>query len=361
MAAISPATVHVVLDYLCPLAGPIPPHLISRPLLQRHHFLALSPDNAAEYLAWPSPEQSHAVHLLQSEPIPTHDLPFPVHYLPDPESIQAHVRITPALRLVFLWDKNHGWLYHNVALMPFPANSYSSFDDALAACSPEDFLPEQSHHFTVQGDDDDSYWNAYGQGDVPDHNSSSGYLDPNPSSEDAYWAQYATVQGSGDSTLPSPRLSKKKLPAEGEQDNDIPERIIVPSDDLQTNHAELYNPLEPPPPASLARRLEALAAESGTNSPPLFDDYPTRDSNTASPQALEAMPALTSSSSTASPPQPLSDGFIVDQVSNHATQDALRDNIKSLFQLWKLARPDKSINEDKEFFLNTVRQALEQL
>jgi len=197
---ISTAAVHVILDYLCPLSAPLPAHLISSPLLQRHHFLSISPDNASDYLAWPTSvpeEQSHAVALLQSEAVPLHDH-FQVNYLPDPQDFQAHVRITPDLRLVFLLDKISGhWLYHNVALMPFPANSYSSFDDAINAYSHEDFLPEQAHDFLVKEEnDDDDYWNAYGAGDDDCRRSSSAnYLNADPNSEDAYWAQYSAVQG----------------------------------------------------------------------------------------------------------------------------------------------------------------------
>ncbi|KAF8973952.1 hypothetical protein BDZ97DRAFT_1912399 [Flammula alnicola] len=297
---ISRGTVEVVLDYLCPLSGPVPPHLLSRPLLQRHHFLALSPENAAEYLAWPSSEQSHAVHLLQSDPIPPHDHPLQVNYSADTENLLAHVRITPDLRLVFLWDNNSGWQYHNVALMPFPANSYPTFDRAYAAYAPDDFLPEPSYNVSVTDEDDDSYWNAYGGGDDSEHPSiSDDALAANPNSEDAYWAQYSTVQGSGDSTLPSPHPEKKKFAGAADTDNTAPARIIVPSDDFQIYHGEPYNPLEPPEPSALARRLEALSASSGSRSPPLFDDSPTTDTDSisASPQGIDGMTASSSSGS----------------------------------------------------------------
>lgn len=196
--AISASTVHTVLDYLCPLAGPVPPHLLSRPLLQRHHFLAISPENAADYLAWPSPDQSHAVQLLQSQPIPSQDHSFPVNYTADAESLVAHIRITPDLRLLFLWDNTCGWQYHNVALMPFPADSYSSFEQALSAYSAEDFLPEPSYSVEITAEeDDDSYWNSYGGSDDSEHLPvAANGLEQNLNSEDAYWAQYASVQGS---------------------------------------------------------------------------------------------------------------------------------------------------------------------
>ncbi|PPQ64376.1 hypothetical protein CVT26_002083 [Gymnopilus dilepis] len=361
ISAISPATVHVILDYVRPLTGPVPPHLLSRPLLQRHHFLSLSPDDPADYLAWPSPDRSHAVQLLQESSASPHDLPLLVHYLPDPQNFQAHVRITSELRLIFLWDKSHGWQYHNVALMPFPPNTYSSLDDALSAFSPDDFLPEQNPSYAVKEEDDDSYWDAYGQDDDSDRHRSSGLLDPNTSSEDAYWAQYSNIQGSGDSTLPSPLPTKKKLVGESELQST---RIIVPSDDLQTNHVELYNPLEPPPPESLARRLEELSSQNGTVSP-LFEDDPQVDSNAAIPQPFENVPPLTSSPSTASPSQPsshLSDLHSqADAAPITTEQHLLSNNIKSLYQLWALTRQDISAEQAKELFLARARQALEEL
>ena len=190
------ATVHIVLHHLCPLSGPLPPHIISTPLRQRHHFLALSPYSPVEYLAWPSPNQSHAVNLLQSLPLPSHDLLFPVQYAADPDNISAYVRITADIRLVFSWNvTEESWQYHNVALMPFPANSYPSLTDAMALRSPEDFLPEQHPTNNVADDEDLSYWDAYGRGEVS-HLISKTSLDSEPSSEDAYWAQYTTVQGS---------------------------------------------------------------------------------------------------------------------------------------------------------------------
>ena len=67
--AITASAVQTVLDHLL-AGGALPPELLSRPLRQRHHFLALTPDDGAEYLAWPSADQSRAVYLLQTDPVP---------------------------------------------------------------------------------------------------------------------------------------------------------------------------------------------------------------------------------------------------------------------------------------------------
>ncbi|KAJ3508933.1 hypothetical protein NLJ89_g5488 [Agrocybe chaxingu] len=252
--------------------------------------------------------------------------------------------------------------------MPFPSNSYTTFSDAFAAYSADDFLPEQGFSLKVAAaEEEDSYWNAYGGGDDDlDHPSASGKSeDSSLNSEDAYWAQYSSVQGSGDSTMPSPLPTKKKFGQDA--DATEPGRIIVPSDDFRINHIEPYNPLEPPAPSSLARRLAALANESGANSPPLFDDSTTTDSNTASPQLTEVVPANEERSPSLSPPQQPVESFVVVDVQDPAdttddlSQDVLRENIKNLYRLWKLGRHDKSVEEDKDLFLAIAKQAVEQL
>ncbi|KAF9015220.1 hypothetical protein BDQ17DRAFT_1268860, partial [Cyathus striatus] len=314
LCSISPETISLVLHFIAPpsqLTAPIPSHLVSRPLLQRHHFLNIDPSHPAEYLAWPSPSQQKAVHLLDtliSHPSPSHN--YPVQYVVDPESIYAHVRITSepseptsALRLIFLWDKSCGWQYHDLSLMPFPPNSHPSLENVLEMFhSPGDFLQETPYSFTqpqvsssLDSDDGDgpSYWDAYGatDHDLHDGDSFAAPIKDTPSdSEDAYWAQYASVHGSGDSTLPSPLPRKANLgqPAPGayvSSDPDATERIIISSGDLRIDisQTEVYNPLEPPSPGNLSRRLEAISPRPV--SPPLIDESPvSTDSDTISPQ-----------------------------------------------------------------------------
>ena len=179
--------------------------------------------------------------------------------------------------------------------------------------------------------------------------------------------------GSGDSTLPSPRPLNKKLAPDVEVGlGEGPERIFVPSDDFQIHHVEPYNPLEPPAPDSLARRLAALSAlqtEPGSElrmSPPLFeDDSPTSDSNTASPHLAELLPPPEVPSPTYSPfvvaELPLESAPEDPRQLEHPSQELLRDNVKCLYRLWKFGRQDAATEQDKEVFLATVRQALEQL
>ena len=193
---ISPAIVHRILAHFSPLIEPLPPNLISKRLLQRHHFLNLTPDNAAEYLAWPSQSgESHGLDLLDIQSLPTVDDHLSVQYTADTEDLLAHVRISPNLRLVFLWEQESGWQYHNLAPMPFPPDAYADLSDARALYSPNDFLQMQGHEVKASSDDENSYWNSYCGGDDDlDRPSSIKVLDES-NSEDAYWARYSTIQG----------------------------------------------------------------------------------------------------------------------------------------------------------------------
>lgn len=221
---ITPDTVHLVLQYISPpsqLLQPLPPYLLSKPLLQRHHFLGISPEDPHEYLCWPSSFTTSlkAIHLLESLPRPLDDdepLPYPVQYTADDEHTHAHVHITTigddSLRLVFQWDELDGWKFHDANLMPFPPGSASSLLDALQSVScdmrlevPEARVDHNPYGFDddVNGSDDDDYWNAYGAqelaADSPGPLSFSA-KDSEAATEDAYWARYNSVHGE------SPRL-----------------------------------------------------------------------------------------------------------------------------------------------------------
>jgi len=170
------------------VVGAIPSSLWSLPMRERHRFLAVDvSEDPVGYYSWPGPDSERAVELLLGNP--RHDPPFLVQYAADPKTLFAHVRITPELRLVFLYQDNC-WLFHNTALMPFPANSYQDFSAAVAVISPDDFLQEQEYTVTVPDDSEDDYWNSYDQPHTAKQEQPPAVTD-----EDAYWAQYNNVQG----------------------------------------------------------------------------------------------------------------------------------------------------------------------
>lgn len=193
---IAPSTVHRILAHISPLEDPLPQNLISNPLFQRHHFLGLTPDDATEYVAWPSSaDKSHVQRLLEGQPLPHLSDHLNAQYTADSDDFLAHVCISSDLRLVFLWENKNGWQYHNIDTMPFPPHSIEDFNDAYGLYSKSDFLLEQDYEEkTSGGDDDDSYWNSFAQQDDSPHLSvPKASEDPNP--EDAYWARYSNIQG----------------------------------------------------------------------------------------------------------------------------------------------------------------------
>jgi hypothetical protein len=214
-------TAFLILKYISPLSEPLPPHLLSTALQNRHRFLSISPSDPTNYLCWPKPnsDQSYVVGLLTR---PTNDeaLSCLVQYVSDGDQGDtfAHVGIgdvgKQALnpRLIFQWEEPDGWKYHDVGLMPFPNNSYPTLQAALQARSspPIESVVEAAYSSQIYATssleeddeeekegDDAAYWDAYGAGDdshgLQSRRHSS--LQDGLQNEDSYWAQYASVQG----------------------------------------------------------------------------------------------------------------------------------------------------------------------
>lgn len=209
------SAVHVILQYISPpsqLTQPIPPYLISRDLLQRHHFLQISYDNPEEYLCWPSSakSKSQAVDLLESLPTPAHDqlTDYPIQYTSDGEHTYAHVGLSSTsdsgVRIIFQWNDD-GWKYHDTDVLPFPLDSRSTVDSDSTLVEPK-IRPDAIQITYSSGDlgelvedlsDDDDYWNAYGANDHADESfdRASSKRETVGGTEDAYWARYSSVHG----------------------------------------------------------------------------------------------------------------------------------------------------------------------
>ena len=249
-------TISLLLQYLSPLDNPIPSHLLSTPLRQRHHFLALDPqDDPLQYLTWPS-NNSHSsklYSLLAGLPSPEDIDPLTAHstrYTFDGDTYFAHVHIdsptyslsyshyddqsTDGPRFIFRWepdqvpdgsqDDGAGWKYHDLQTMPFPSDasiSPSGVDPTNTAAEHEptgtnahslSHVPTTGARFVTQpsesDDDDDDYWNSYGGGGYSDNEDAVDYRDragsrrsrrsvttDDEKAEDAYWARYSSVQG----------------------------------------------------------------------------------------------------------------------------------------------------------------------
>jgi hypothetical protein len=158
--------------------------------------------------------------------------------------------------------------------------------------------------------------------------------------------------GSGDSTLPTP-------PSLAQKQNDS-KRIFVSYPGLPPTTA--YNPLDPPSPNALARRLAELSPR--LQSPPLDDDSESAsDSPTFSPllnALLSSSAALSFTDTDTALSKDASCACEQDAqrtVPHHESHEALKDAIRGVYRLWKSARKtDSATHEEGEEFLETVRQ-----
>lgn len=364
-----------VLYYICPPSAlqPLPIHLLSVPLLQRHHFLAISAHDPVAYLTWPGDSNSESVLALlediRPEDWPPAGLNVHIRYAADPDAVYAHVRFNsiPAfhpdtqssVRLIFLWDQpSNSWRYHNCVLGDFPKHTYSDLSHAMALF-PDDCLPEHTQSLSIENpDDDDVYWNAY----EASEQSHQFIPVPRADTEDAYWAQYASVQGqcapesppdphtnqihpsgSADSTIPSPRPHNRRLQlAEGDH------RIFVPSSKLNSDlpQFDLYNPLAPPSPSSLSRRLASLPTRPDS---PLQGDPCSISASATSPCHHADFTGAEEPSTVRLRPVVQS----AEAISMFA-DEALKNTIRGLYQLWRTGK------KSRRDFLTLVERAIDE-
>ena len=403
-------TVELVLQYISPLSDRLPPHLISTSLRQRHHFLQITHSSPVEYLCWPSPDNATTIDLLDRLPPLSDRASYPTRYTSDPESTFAHVQISSnaeGLRMLFHWDDIHGWEYHDLRLMPFPSPSFSTPQESLAsssACgagpprlSSPDLIAEADH---INSGDHDAYWDAYG---AAGHDLTSP-LPPQSGTdavegEDAYWAQYASVQGcyfrlnvsceisqsncptslgSADSTVPSPLPTHRKFrpvnPNDGESAFSFPPQIdpIIDIPDDAIHSRPLASRLEPPSPNMLAHLLSTISPRKENYSPVLDVPYSLQSPSAYSTDPSAEQTMADSELVTPSLPNEYLDASIVSPVAvrlngvplskchsrPQAEDKALTDSIKGLYYLWKAGRKEEPGDKDRSGFLRIVQAAI---
>jgi len=206
-----------------PTAAPIPKHLLSTPLLQRHHFLAISPQDPVDYLCWPSPDSPSVIEQLSAihhHHLPLDHLAHQTVYSADSETTLARVPVHWSdchLQLIFLHDPEDPstpWKYHDTQLFSPLQDSYPTVEAALHSIPipPEPQDPQSMD--TLYLDTAEAFWDGY---------SSSGHSSPaveadkqeptapqsaEEKAERDYWSQYSAVKGTADSTIPSPRVPR---------------------------------------------------------------------------------------------------------------------------------------------------------
>ncbi|KAJ7110189.1 hypothetical protein C8R44DRAFT_634531 [Mycena epipterygia] len=312
----TPLDAHVVLTvvhYISPTIQPLPPHLVASQLAFRQSCLKLTPDDPA-YLYWPSSDDQRvldALEAFQQRPIDDLSLDFHVRYTAD-DSLFAHVQLAPdadptGLRIVFQWEEG-AWKYTNAARMPFPHNSSPSLDD----------LPELDSELGdggSGGDTPDSYWDAYGQPDRDDPDAE--FEREQPETAGNYWDMYNSVQGSGDSVIPSPTAEKHRY-----ERHDL--------NPISYSYADMHPTTDPM--ESLSDRLQALSQRPPA---PEEDDTIT---------VVDPEPATNDAD-----PQPTTNDL--------QEVDALKESLRGVYRLWKATRTASTLT-DHEQFLSVVHEVL---
>lgn len=365
MFPIQSHTIHLVLQYISPpseLTQPLPPHLLSRSLLQRHHFLQISPNNPLEYLCWPAAQSARVIELLNIFSSPG-DQPgqYYVRYTSDPEHTYAHVQVVTheqGVRLLFEWDDEDGWKYHDSQLMPFPYTSRSALHPPTTAAE----YARERYPSVARGhlDDEDRYWNAY---NAPFYESNFA-LAPRSTlressadgTEDAYWAQYSSVQGSADSTVPSPLPNHRKLgtalPAYHTHQE---EAIPIPADTIHSlplpDNTHTHTSNEP-----------SSTFERGTPSPlSTLDNSDLETPASGNPGQCVAQPVkVTLNDMSYSNRRHVGNGHEEDDEFSVEEDKAVTESIKGIYYLWKARKLNQPDEESSGTFLRIVREAVTQ-
>ncbi|KAH7883617.1 hypothetical protein F5I97DRAFT_1813788 [Phlebopus sp. FC_14] len=382
--------VRLVLQYIAPpsqLSQPLPRHLISTALFQRHHYLQITPTNPVEYLCWPAPHNSRAIQLLDKcTDLSDEDQSdgYSVRYTSDPDDAYAHVQISEkeeGLRMLFQWDDVEGWRYHDLQLMPFPELSFLTPEESLSLIPPVGVAFDRAQLIESVAEansntdvDDDPYWDSYGASadnvsPLPSHRGAKEPL--TFEGEDAYWAQYASVQGSGDSTVPSPLPRNGKLPISSNFSSQE-EPIIIPA---STIHSKLTSSkLAPPSPNTLTHLLNIISPRKDLYSPRSDEPRSAVTPNTLSTHVTtddSDLPTPVSADGdqlahVVSPVHVKLNGVPFEMRHPHTAlvaveeDRALTDSIKGLYYLWKAGSRKDVSGKGSEAFLRIVRAAIPQ-
>ncbi|GJJ09665.1 hypothetical protein Clacol_003889 [Clathrus columnatus] len=237
-----------------------------------------------------------------------------------------------------MWDSSADrWGYHDCRLMPFPSSSYSSVDAAIAAR-----LNLSSRSLSRSSSPDSDYWGGYASSDTSPNIilPSNDIAEDEEKAEAAYWASYGAVHGSGDSTVPSPRLHKQSVPNLPETHGDRSE----------------FDPF-------LANLHLQLQSKTGFLSPRYSGSERSR-----SPQPVDTLPGddiadithnkygFSDTPEIRAPDAGGSPGINVSEVLSDDNMDdgGLKETIRNLYHMWK----GDSRTKNEGGFVNVVKDAL---
>ncbi|KAG9125823.1 hypothetical protein FRC07_006051 [Ceratobasidium sp. 392] len=377
-------TLSLALQYLLP-PSEFPEHLLARSLLQRHHFLSISPSDPASYLCWPHPgeDSEQTIAALDrlatrdhEQLVQTADIKYQAASSSD-DPARTRVWLGNSVQLVFVWEEDQdgaGWRYFDADHRPLPAGCTPTLTPTLQITpAPEQEQEEPSPgasysssaltsaYSSVSTPASDDYWAGYDSGSAPPSpRIPTRSLGPSAAEEeDAYWASYGAVHGSGDSTIPSPAPGKhKKLDAWGREDIHWDNHAQEEADSA-TRHglgmtilSDSRPPTPPPQPLTLNTQTQAPVPLPGLdhrnwNSPPSSLSAPFSAMSEPDDAPLDD-PMLEADAPVASTSNVLS-----------TVDEGLASAIKGVYALWKASQPvGASADESRQAFLAVVGTAL---
>ncbi|KAF8761883.1 hypothetical protein RHS01_00863 [Rhizoctonia solani] len=331
-------TISLVLQYLLP-PSELPTYLISRPLLQRHHFLSISSTDTAAYLCWPHPRANPEKSVAALEYLSAQDHEWlvrtaEIRYQPQASSsdaAQARVWLGDAIQLVFIWEEDQdgaGWRYFDADHRPLPSNCSPTLSPALQVTP-----PEQDQEQDISADD---YWAGYDSGSSP-RSPRIPERELGLDDEDAYWASYGAVHGSADSTIPSPAPQKKRLDAWGREELPWEEHAELDAqawdiDETASRHG---------PPSSLSAPFSALSEpdDAPLDEEPKAEYSESKDNEDHVPPFVSRQP-----SSSSKVPSTADTG--------------LSNAIRGMYAMWLTSRQDTGSEETRKAFMELVQGAL---
>lgn len=381
------STIASTLQFLIPpsIHG-IPSSIISRQLRNRHHFLSITPDQAAAYFCLnpehPSQDTSKVLstlHELADQNM--EDLARSIRYSTDGEDLLSHVITAEpgSIQVVFIWetpDANDSsnkteWKYLDVKPFLSSDSLYSTLqaaEEARLKANSKSSLTRQASGNSIA---DDSYWSAYGNVAPSVSNGRAAFLNGlirnesgtglsrgsvSPRREEAYWDRYG-------------------YDSDEDEGGGAPVPIVAPppaaeAEPRTLGHAQIWN-------ASAARfSPEALSEALAMHlQPELPSSTITQDLavslNTPPQKQILVQPA----SEPASPLQaPSFSDISVEQDTSSAVgsnaastgEKAVADATRGIYNLWRNTRnsqgsEDTSSSEEKKAFLELVTRALADL
>jgi hypothetical protein len=398
------STIASTLQFLIPPSvHGIPPSIASRPLLQRHHFLQITPEEPGSYFflnpEHPSQDTSKVLSTLNELADQNmEDLARSVLYSTDGEDVLSHV-ITAApgaIQFVFIWEKpdddseKTGWKYLDVK--PFSPSSglYRSLEEAeearLRVESTKSSLARSASGNSIA---DDSYWSAYdnvapsaskgpthfpnGVASLVRDQSATGLSQrsASPRREEAYWDRYGydSDDDEGGDVPPSnlaPPLAqaqasaiREELRFLGLQTNQHVQAQVWTAGSSRFSPEDLSEALAMHLQPELAASSDvAQGLTVNLDTPPSKESLPRAASEPVSPPEGDHASTF-SDPSVEQEPSGAAGINAGTSISEKAVLDATRD----IYNLWRSTRSSQSgdSSEDKKAFLVLVNRSLADL